>query len=161
MDYETEAAVGCLGVVAVIGFVVWIALPSSESDAQRGAEVPAEAPVDETATALPLPVNGERFPVPSDSAATHWLLEWHRMPNGNRHASTRRDGPLSGTIFTRVEIDCRGMRYRVLGQGDTDKEAQQPHPDPGPMREIEHGSIQYWKRAYVCAQQQPRTPARL
>jgi hypothetical protein len=91
----------------------------------------------------------EPIAVPSDPRATYQLLEWRRMPNGHREAMTRRDGP-SGITFARREIDCEGMRFRYLGEGDTVEEARLHSASPE-MGDLTPESISTYVSRFVCA----------
>lgn len=92
---------------------------------------------------------GETVPVPSDPRASYRLLSWSRLPNGNRQATTRREGP-SGISFARREIDCEAMTFRYLGEGDTLEEAQLNRASER-MGELTEGSISTYVATFVCA----------
>jgi hypothetical protein len=92
---------------------------------------------------------GEVIPVPSDPRATYHLLQWSTLPNGHREALTGREGP-SGISYARREIDCEGMRFRYLGEGDTRAEAEADAPNRGEMAELIPGSISTEVSEYVC-----------
>jgi hypothetical protein len=96
------------------------------------------------------PEEGDAIPVTSDPGATYHLLRWSMMPNGNREALTRRDGP-SGTSYARREIDCEARTFRYLGEGETQAEAEADAPNPGRMGELIPPSISAQVADYVCA----------
>lgn len=122
-------------IIAALCFAIPGCKPAPKSDPQP--------PVSDIAA-------GEEFPVPTDTNAKHRLLEWRLLPNGHREALTRRDGGASGTSFALVEIDCGELNYRPLGQGDTEAEARERYAEPGAMLPVVPGSIQSFKRDYVC-----------
>ena len=107
------------------------------------------APAVASARTAPAVTSPEPIVVPSDPGATYELIEWRRMPNGHRMAMTKRVGP-SGTTFTRREIDCQGMRFRYLGEGDSLEEARldRPSVDLGPLTPE---SISTYVSQHVCA----------
>lgn len=150
MDGQQGVGLGC-SVVFLSAFALWAFWPSGEARETDRADAETEI-----LGTLPSPTAGERFTVPSDPAASHWLLEWRPMPNGNREALSRRYGANSGEIFVRAEIDCEQVKYRVLGEGDTIQEARQTYPNLGGMKKAVRGTIQYSKRDHVCAQPLPQ-----
>lgn len=114
-----------------------------------GGEEAEESTVPSLVKATPRP-QGEAIPVGSDPHAQYTLISWEKMPNGNRQAVTQRDGP-SGTSFARREIDCQGMNFRYLGEGNTKEEALQDSANIGEMAELSSGSISTEVSTFVCS----------
>lgn len=109
-----------------------------------------DQPSPETDTAQAAPTSaGEPVPVPSDPKASYQLIHWSPMDNGHREAVTRRDGP-SGVSYSRREIDCKAMKFRYLGEGDTLEQALQDSPNLGAMGRLIQGSISTEVSQFVC-----------
>lgn len=90
------------------------------------------------------------IPVSSDPRATYHLLNLSRLPSGNLQVLTRRTGS-SGTSYAVREVDCRAMRFRYLGEGQTQESALIPR-NPGPMSALTEGSISTEVSNFACRQ---------
>lgn len=62
----------------------------------------------------------------------------------------RRDGP-SGTNFTRTEIDCSALKYRVMGEQDDTPKGMKIRP--GKWTEFVPGSSKNYLAIAACAHQ--------
>lgn len=124
--------------------------PASEDRPETGGSSRLARSNGGTQSSSPLPKTeeGERIQVPSDSRASYHLLQWSKLPNGNREALTRRDGP-SGTSYARREINCPSMQFRYLGEGDTLEEARANRADAS-LSELTPGSISTYVSEFVC-----------
>jgi hypothetical protein len=124
-------------------------------NASADAEQALETNSREGERAAPAPT-GEQINVASDPNATYHLLGWRMMPNGNREALTRREGP-SGISFARREIDCDAPAFRYIGEGDDLASALEDGPNPAGMASLVTGSISDVIVSAVCAK--PRAAA--
>jgi hypothetical protein len=79
-----------------------------------------------------------------------------RNAAGNAVIMSQRTGP-SGVSYVMRECECPVSRYRVLGQGDTAKEAKSARRPRERMADLVYdgpgrGSISYYVCAYACQQ---------
>lgn len=90
----------------------------------------------------------QAIPVPSDPSATYSVIALKKMGAPMVHITTSRDGR-SGKSFSKREVNCKAMRFRYLGTGDSLKEirASKPFPNMGPLV---RGSISYYVSQYAC-----------
>jgi hypothetical protein len=142
--------VAALSVLFVIGMVV----PRNDDAApprrpKAAPPAPPSEPAPRPSASGPRRSEPQSIPVPSDPGASYQLLEWRSLPNGHREAMSRREGP-SGISFARREIDCEGMRFRYLGEGDTIEEARIDRPSPE-MGDLTPESISTYVSRFVCA----------
>jgi hypothetical protein len=115
------------------------------------AKLRAEMSDDFDTPRLPPTLEGWPMTVQSDPGASFRLLRVKRMVNHHVEALTRRDGP-SGTYFSRREIDCLGLRYRGLGEGETRAKALIDSPNLGELAELMPPSIAAETAAAACMQ---------
>lgn len=90
------------------------------------------------------------IPVPSDPKADYGLISVSPMDNGHLQFTTRRLGP-SGESYARREVDCKGMTFRYLAEGDTMEDIAVDDADPGSMGTLETGSISWEVARFACA----------
>lgn len=91
--------------------------------------------------------------VPSDARATHTVLSMTRLNNGLVRVLNRRDG-LSGTTFTRREVNCRLNQVRNLGSAETMAELARARPDQR-FAPLVSGSIADVISRHACARAGP------
>jgi hypothetical protein len=89
-----------------------------------------------------------RIDVPSDPKAKYTAVDVTRVGDGKAEITTKRDGP-SGTSYAKRLVDCRSMRFRYLGEGDTMEELNRSKPSPN-MGPLVTGSISYHVSVYAC-----------
>lgn len=94
------------------------------------------------------PAVAQPIPVPSDPRAQYQAVNVTRKPDGSVEILTHRDGP-SGSSFALREVDCRGDRFRYLGEGDTGEEAMRRRGQNqlGPLVE---GAISWHVARFAC-----------
>lgn len=94
------------------------------------------------------PAVAQPISVPSDPRARYEALEIAPRRNGLLEIVTRRDGP-SGTSFAVREVDCRGDRFRYVGEGDTLVEAKR-RTDSNRLAPLVEGSISWHVARFAC-----------
>jgi len=104
----------------------------------------------ERESALPSTEGGYPIPSPSDPGARYRILSVRQLPGSHIEVLSRRVGP-SGTSFARREIDCHGMTYRYLGEGDSRADAERGSSNPGPMTELSERSASSDVAVEACA----------
>lgn len=94
------------------------------------------------------PALAQPVPVPSDPRARYDAIWMTRKPNGLIEVLTRREGP-SGVRFALREVDCRGNRFRYLGEGDTREQAEQRR-NRDQLTPLTEGSISTEVSQFAC-----------
>ncbi len=97
-----------------------------------------------------VPAFAQPIAVPSDSRARYEALSVTQKPNMLVEVLTRREGP-SGVSFALREVDCRGDRFRYLGEGDTRQEAMRREAQKNTtLAPLFEGSISWHVARFAC-----------
>lgn len=105
--------------------------------------VAASAPVKKT-------VQGDLIPTPSDEKSRYYLLRQRRAVSGNIIAILRQERG-DRVAYARVEADCSGRLFHILGVGASRRSVEVDMTTDGPLRPIAGLPLRIELARFVCA----------
>lgn len=88
--------------------------------------------------------------VPADPVSTYTLISLRRVSEHVIEIEIKRDAPMTGTSYSKREIDCRKQVSRLAGEGST-PDAMEGDTDDESMDKLVEGTVPYDLAQYACA----------